>query len=179
MINAELILLLEEYENINAINHLISYFYRLKKPKRNHLPICAYGTFRFPPTYESLTEDFQMVRRMQKLRIPRTLWHFVVSFDLPSGGKDTFYFCHQLADRIAKLFSTAYPVCYVYHEDTGHPHVHFAVLTASYRPGHPPLEEEILSGYISQMQALAYKDFHTTIMVVEKESRAKIVQRGS
>lgn len=174
MINANMKLIEDEYENTNVTRHMIAYFYRLKKPKRNHLPICAYGTLHFPPTYESLTEDFQMVRRMQELRIPRILWHFVISFALPVGSGDTFYFCHQLADRMAKLFSTAYPVCYVYHEDTGHPHVHFAVWTASYLPGHPPLGEERFSGYLSQMQALASNDFNTTIMVIRKEPATKI-----
>ncbi len=106
MINANMKLIEDEYENTNVTRHMIAYFYRLKKPKRNHLPICAYGTLHFPPTYESLTEDFQMVRRMQELRIPRILWHFVISFALPVGSGDTFYFCHQLADRMAKLFST-------------------------------------------------------------------------
>ncbi len=160
MINAELIILLEEYENKNSIDHIIAYFYRLSKPRKYQLPIYAYGTIQFPPTYQSLMEDYHIINQMQNLYISRTLWHFIISFDLPVNDENLY---HHFADGIARLFMAAYPVCYTYHADTGHFHVHFCVLATGYRLGSPPLDKNRFRIYLSALQEYAHKNFQITL----------------
>lgn len=73
---------------------------------------------------------------------------------------------------MARLFSTAYQICYVYHTDTGDPHIHFCVLTTSYQPEHLPLDEIMFKGYFSKMKAHVENEFQITLGSIWKEAYA-------
>ena len=149
MISAELIRLEQgdQYTNSEAIERGIKYIYRGDEKKM--LPICCYGCITYPPTCKSLIQDFYTVRLKQTEQSEQQIRHFIISF---LADFDRMY---QFADRVAKLFSQEYQVCYAYHNDINHPHFHYIVSAVSYLPGYPCMDDKKWEEYLSQLQQLA------------------------
>ena len=60
-----------------------------------------------------------------------------------------------LADKIAKLFSNVYMVCYAFHNDTNYFHAHFIISATSYIPNYPELNKDKVMQYLYQAQIIA------------------------
>ncbi len=148
MIDANLKVIKNGYENSNAVDNTISYIYRLNK---NPLPLYCYGVD-FPPTYKNVIKSFHKTRQKNFNPPGQQLHHFVISFEFLVPNVNFFHF----ADDVAKIFD-GYPICYSFHTDTDHPHFHYIVSTASYFPDYPALDDNILSLYIKKSQEIAFK----------------------
>lgn len=139
------------YYNPDAIDKLISYIYRTDK---SPLLIYCYGCIEWPPTYNSLIKDFHSVRETAQMNVSdQQVMHFIISFGIPVQNITNRHF--QFADDIAKLFRNEYQICYSYHEDTRHPHFHYAVSTTSYLVGNPILNNDRMAQYESLIYSLA------------------------
>lgn len=149
MINVNLKIIENTYENSNAIDNTIAYIYRLNK--KSPLPIYCYGVD-FPPTYENVIKSFHKTRDRHPSPPDQQVYHFIISLEFLLPNINFFYF----ADDVAKIFD-CYPVCYSFHTDTDHPHFHFIVSTISYFPGYQDLDDSFLSMLIKQAQQMALK----------------------
>lgn len=141
-----------EYTNDDCIPNMIHYIYRTKNcmsRKTEQLPIFCYGVRTFPPQYAYLITDFRTVQKSVNASEPyRHLWHLVFSFNCNRITAEM----NNWINSIAGTFGLAYPVCYSYHHDTDNPHCHMVISTISYLPDTPPLTDELLSQYISQLK---------------------------
>lgn len=157
MINAVLKIMPGYYENNDAINKTINYLYRVNKNTANHLPVFCYGTadYTYPLSPDNIIQNFHQTRlyQNQSFLSERQVWHFSISFSLPSSKitRELYLF----ADAIAKLFSKEYQICYAYHGDTNNPHFQYIVSAVSYIPDYPALGEERMCLYEKQMISTA------------------------
>lgn len=135
-----------EYTNDDAIKHTLEYIYRLEE-KRN-LPPYGYGIF--PLIYENMIKEFEYARTVQNHVPDRKVWHLVLSF--PEEANQHYFI---LADKIAKLFSSEYMVCYAFHNNTEHFHTHFIISTTSYIPNYPELNKDKVMQYLYQAQVIS------------------------
>lgn len=155
MIDANLKIIDDPYENENAVDNTISYIYRLKNKKP--LPIYCYGVD-FPPTYKNLVKSFYKTRDRCLMPPDQQLYHIILSFAFMIPNINLMH----IADDIAKVFD-GYPVCYSFHTDTDHPHFHFIVSTSSYFPDYPSLEMGVLSKYIEQAQQMVLEKYNVVL----------------
>lgn len=138
------------YQNEDSYEKTISYIYRCEQKKP--LPIYAYGTIRFPPTYESLCQDFHTVYDACETKPLRHLWHFIASsLEIDKRNMDLAY---RFCDAIAQLFAPNYQVCYSFHPDKSHPHFHFIVSSVSYIDNRE-LTRKDLDNYLEAMESIA------------------------
>lgn len=136
-----------EYTNDDAIEKATGYIYRLNT--NHNLPTYCYGIF--PPCYENIIKEFEYVRTMQNNVPDRKVWQLILS--VPETEANQQYFI--LADKIAKLFSNEYMVCYSFHYDTNHFHAHFVISATSYILNHTDLNKTMLYNYIFHAQTIA------------------------
>lgn len=147
MINVNLKIIDDAYENDDAIDNTIAYIYRLNK--RIALPLYCYGV-EYPPTYRNVIRSFHKTRNKHPSPPDQQLYHFVLSLEFLLPNINFFH----LADDVAKLFD-AYPVCYSFHTDTDHPHFHFIISTVSFIPGHSCLDNSTLLIHLEKAQQVA------------------------
>lgn len=135
-----------DYHNSDAFEKTINYIYRCKT--NNPLLVYSYGTLQFPPTCQSLIQDFELVYQKRANKPIRHLWHFVISsLDIDLHNMDWAFL---YSDNIARLFAPDYQVCYSFHPDKSHPHFHFIVSTVNYR-NFQELTIEGLQTYLYEM----------------------------
>lgn len=140
-----------DYHNPDAINRVIAYIYRTGT---SQLPIYCYGCIQWPPTYDSLVNEYHLIRETAETDLlDQQLVHFVISFGDPVQDITDRHF--HFADDIAKLFRNKYQICYAYHASSGHPHFHYVVSTTSYITGTPPINSDRMSQYELQIHNLA------------------------
>lgn len=147
MIDVNLKIIKNSYENNDAIDNAIAYIYRLNK--RTALPLYCYGV-EYPPTYRNVIKSFHKTRDRHPSPPDQQLYHLVLSIEFLLPNINFFH----LADDVAKLFD-AFPVCFSFHTDTDHPHFHFIISTVSYISGHPCLNDSALLIYLQKSQLMA------------------------
>lgn len=138
-----------EYTSNETIENTIKYIYRLNDKK--NLPTYGYGIF--PLIYENIIKEFEYVRTLQNDVPNRKVWHLVLSF--PEGEISQQYLYFSLADKIAKMFGNEYMICYSFHNDTEHFHVHFIISATSYLFNHIDLNKTVLYNYLFHSQTIA------------------------
>ena len=140
------------YGNPDAIENVIHYIYRVNEKK--NLPVFCYDPLQYPPTYQTLIQDFHTVYEKAGSPCSRQLWHFDISFppDIPLPD-DAYLFI----DRVAELCSEICLVCYALHRrKKAHPNRHFHLVLSSvnYQTGEVITEEQ-LSRYFLRIHELA------------------------
>ena len=144
----KLIICNNRYENDNAISQTIEYIYRLKEQK--NLPIFCYGIY--PPTYKNIISNFEYVRTLNDRDVSNgKVFHLILSF----AQKEDDMTCYHFADRIARLFSQEYQICYACHKDTDNLHFHYIISATSYLSNYPALSEKSLQNYLQQAKQTA------------------------
>lgn len=141
-----------DYENKDAIKNAIHYIYRWDSS--SPLQVFCYNGLQYPPTCQTLIQDFDKVHGMADPVPSRQLFHFILSFPPDIGLPDG---CRFFIDQVAALYATEYLVCYAYHRKGrrhNNPHFHFLVSSVNYRTGQA-LSIEQLASYFSQVQKLA------------------------
>lgn len=141
-----------EHTNEDAIDNAIKYIYRLDK-EPVALPILCYGGICYPPTYESLINEFRIVRENNNNAPDHQIWHFILSFKNLAIDAQAYW---QSADAIALMLGRKYQVAFSYQTHNGHPHFHFIVSATSYNPDEGPLfGKEISEVYLPQITYIA------------------------
>lgn len=80
----------------------------------------------------------------------QNILHFIVSFEAGYPHDKILYLSNEIAD----LFIPNHQLCFALHDDTGNPHVHFAISTTSYITGCVPMTTDSLIHMLPKLHSL-------------------------
>lgn len=159
MISANLIISTAPYSNEDAISNAINYICRL-----NNENIFFYGNW--PPTQKSAIKYFEKLRyRYPENTATQKVQHFLISFENCSD----ITLINTIANQIAILFASSFPICFALHDDTNHLHVHFVLSTTSAIPNHQPLVDDYWKKAIQYIQHYTKEYLNIDLMTMHKD----------
>lgn len=116
-----------KYENLDAVDKVISYVLRLD----NMSLVGGYGII--PVSVEDIIRQFHIIKDAYRMNEGKQIFHIIFSID------KTFYFNEKqilmLAYKLGKYFSNERQVVFAVHNDTNILHIHMAVNTVSFING--------------------------------------------